>query len=182
MTAANTTTSSTAVQVPPMGRYEIDPQASTVTLRGRHFFGLGRVTGSFAIRRGVIEVADPVSDSRLEVEIDTTTFHTGNPQRDGNVRSARFLDTDRFPVMTFTSGRLDRSGTGATLAGTLTVREADRPVSLLVEQSAVRTGRPRSFVAHATTRIDRVDFGLTAMRGLAGRHFDVALQVVAVAR
>ncbi len=182
MTAPNTTTTTSAVHVPPMGRYEIDPQASTVTLRGRHLFGLGRVTGSFAIRRGVIDVADPIGDSRLEVEIDTTTFHTGNPQRDANVRSARLLDTDRFPMMTFTSGRLDRSGADTTLAGTLTVREIDRPVSLLVEHSAVRPGRPRSFVAHATTRIDRTEFGVTAMRGLAGRHFDVALQVVAVAR
>lgn len=178
--SAPTTTGST-VQIPRPGRYEIDAQASTVTFTGRHLFGLAPVSGTFAIRHGVIDVADPVGDSRVEVQIDTSSFHTGNPQRDGNVRSRRLLDTDRYPLMSFTSGRLDRSDAGTTLAGALTVRDVERPVSLRIDSAAVQLGRPYSFAAHAVTRIDRADFGVTAYRGLAGRHLSLSLQIMAVA-
>ena len=39
-----------------------------------------------------------------------------------------------------------------------------------------------SFVVYATTRIDRTDFGLTAARGMAGRHLDISLRIQGVPR
>jgi polyisoprenoid-binding protein YceI len=48
------------------------------------------------------------------------------------------------------------------------------PVSLSIEQSAVT---PRSFNVHATTRIDRNEFGVTAYRGLAARYLDMTVEV-----
>jgi polyisoprenoid-binding protein YceI len=135
-----------------------------------------------AISQGVVEVADPITDSSVQVEIDTTSFHTGSRHRDGDVRSARFLNAARYPSMTFTSERLDRSNGHWTLTGTLIVRDVARPVSLAIEQSAVQPGTASSFVVYATTRIDRTDFGLTAARGMAGRHLDVSLRILGVHR
>jgi polyisoprenoid-binding protein YceI len=62
---------------------EIDTTCSAVTFRTRHLFGLAPVRGGFAIRTG--------------------SFRTDNGQRDSNVRSARLLDADRYPVITFRS-------------------------------------------------------------------------------
>ena len=50
---------------------------------------------------------------------------------------------------------------GLALEGALTVRNVTMPVSLSIEQCAVT---PRSFNAHASTRIDRNEFGVTAYR------------------
>jgi len=180
MTATNTTDG--IQQIPPIGRYQIDIQRSAVTFKCRHLFGLARVRGTFAIRNGVIDVTDPVADSRVQVQIDTASFHTGNRQRDRDVRSARFLDVGRYPAMTFTSQRLRRSGNPPALTGTLTVRDVARPVTLTIEQSAVQNGMPPSFTTRATTRIDRTEFGLTAAKGMAGRYLDVSLQIRWVAR
>ena len=180
MTTTTTTATDDAVQVPPAGRYRIDRQGSTLTFQSRHLFGLAPVRGTMAIRGGLVEVADPITDSRVQVEIDTTSFHTGSRHRDQDVRSARFLDAARYPSMRFTSARLDRSNGHWTLTGTLTVRDVARPVSLTIEQATVQPGTPRSFVASATTRIDRTDFGLTAANGLAGRHLDISLQILGV--
>lgn len=173
------------VPAPRTGRYEIDPDGSRVEFRTRHLFGLAGVRGSFAIRSGVVDVVDPIAASRIRVEIDTASFHTGNGQRDATVRSARFLDAGRYPTMTFGSDRLD--GDRAALAGMLTVRAVTRPVTL--ERLAVEpagpggvAGGPGSFVARATTRIDRTEFGLTASPGLAGRYLDVSLRVVCLRR
>ena len=137
------TSAEIAVQIPRTGRYEIDPQGSTVAFKGRH---------------------------------------TGNRQRDRDVRSARFLDTDRYPTMAFQSTRLEVSGGGATLRGTLTVRDVARPVSLAIQQCTTRPDMPESLLVRAGTRIDRTDFGLTAARGLAGRYLQVALVILAVHR
>jgi len=136
-------------------------------------FGLAPVRGTFEIRGGTIDIAEPLSRSSIRVEIEATSFQSGNEQRDAHVRSGRFLDAGRYPVMTFTSGELDR----AVINGMLTVRDVTRPVSLSVEEAVTS---PRSFTARATTRIDRTDFGLVAARGLAGRYLDISLEVQCV--
>ena len=180
MTATNTADG--ILQIPQAGRYRVDAQKSDVTFKCRHMFGLATVRGAFAIRHGVLDVTDPITDSSVRVEIDTMSFHTGNKQRDRDVRSARFLATGQYPSMTFTSERLDRSADRPTLTGTLTVRDVARPVILTIEQSAVHNGIPASFATRATVRIDRTEFGITAARGMAGRHLDVSLQILWVAR
>ena len=168
---ADAMSGSPATQATPQpGRYEIDTGRSAVTFRTRHLFGLAPVRGSFAIRTGTIDVAEPLTGSGLHAEVDTASFRTGNEQRDSAVRSARLLDAGHYPVITFTSERMD----GPALLGTLTVRGVARPVTLSIDRSAIT---PRSFTARAATRIDRTEFGVTAYRGLAGRYLDMTVEV-----
>ena len=89
-----------------LGKYDIDTTASTISFRTRHVFGLGPVRGTFTVHSGTVDVCDPVADSRVHVHIDAASFRTGNQRRDANVRSARFLDTDRYPYLTFVAERL----------------------------------------------------------------------------
>jgi polyisoprenoid-binding protein YceI len=164
-------------QAPPLGHYDIDASRSQVTFRTRHMFGLGPVRGTFAVRSGSVDIAEPLADAAVHAEIDAASFSTGNAQRDQTVRSARFLDAGRFPVISFRScGDLSADGgtMGGTMGGTLTVRDVSRPVSLAI--GAVTTDG-RSFTASATVRVDRTEFGLTAMRGLAGRYLDLTVEV-----
>jgi polyisoprenoid-binding protein YceI len=158
------------VTTPQLGRYAIDPSRSGVRFRTRHLFGLGPVRGRLALRSGTVDVAEPVTASGIYAEIDAASFHTRNPPRDSAVRSARFLDAAAHPLITFTSGRLE----GNAITGTLTVRGVTRPVTLTVEQIEVAAG---SFTARATARIDRTEFGVTAMRGLAGRYLTMTVEV-----
>jgi polyisoprenoid-binding protein YceI len=169
--ADGTTSNSPAAQAAPEpGRYEIDTSCSAVAFRTRHLFGLAPVRGSFAIRTGTIDVTQPLTGSSLYAEIDPASFRTGNGQRDSNVCSARLLDAGRYPVITFRSQGIE----GLALTGALTVRNITMPVSLSIEPSAVT---PRSFNVHASTRIDRNEFGVTAYRGLAARYLDMTVEV-----
>ncbi|WP_331446470.1 YceI family protein [Streptomyces xanthochromogenes] len=159
-----------ATAAPALGHYAIDPAASTVEFTTRHVFGLLPVRGTFTIRSGSVDIAEPLGGSGVRAEIGTASFSTGSRQRDRAVRSARFLDSERHPLMTFTGDRVD----GTTVPGTLTVCGVARPVSLRIEESASTTG---GFTALATARIDRTEFGVTASRGMAGRHLTVTLRV-----
>ena len=164
-------------QAPRLGHYEIDTSRSRVTFRTRHMFGLGPVGGTFAIRSGSVDIAEPLADSAVQAEIDAASFRTGNEQRDQSVLSARLLDATRYPVISFRDGHVGADGT--TIRGTLTVREVARPVSLSIGQVTVDG---QSFTASATVRVDRTEFGVTAMRGLAGRYLDLTLEVQCVRR
>ncbi|MFG2813569.1 YceI family protein [Streptomyces sp. NPDC048410] len=158
---------------PRLGRYTIDAASSSITFTTRHVFGLLPVRGTFAIRGGTVDVAEPLAASRLRVEIDSASFSTGNDRRDGEVRSAKFLDTDRHPLITFVSERVDATR----VSGTLTACGVARPASLSVVRAEVRAG---SFTVRATTRVDRTEFGVTASRGMAGRRLDLMLEVTCV--
>jgi len=114
----------------------------------------------------------PGAGPAIYAEIDTASFSTGNPQRDQTVLSARFLDATRFPVITFRDGHV--SADNRTLRGTLPVGEVSRPVTLSLGQVTVIG---RSFTASATLRVDRTEFDLTAMRGLAGRYLNLTAEV-----
>jgi polyisoprenoid-binding protein YceI len=158
------------VTTPKLGRYEIDTTCSTVTFRTRHLFGLAPVRGRFALRAATVDVAEPPTESRVHAEIEAGSFRTGNRPRDTVVRSGRFLDADRHPLMIFDAARCP----GNTITGTLTAHGVTRPVTLTVERLEASPG---SFTARATTRIDRTEFGVTASRGMAGRHLDVVLDI-----
>ena len=156
------------------GRYVIDPASSAVTFRTRHMFGLGRVRGTFAIRGGAVEITGEPGEARCYAEIDAASFRTGNPQRDASVRSARLLDTDHHPVITFEAQRLD--GTG--LDGQLTVRGVIQPAAVAVELTGAAPG---GFTARGTVNVDRTAFGVTAYRGLAARLLDLIVEIRCVA-
>ncbi|HEY2550198.1 MAG TPA: YceI family protein [Streptosporangiaceae bacterium] len=162
-----------AQTAPRLGRYDIDTDASAITFRTRHMFGLAPVRGSLAIRSGTVEIREPPAASSVRAEIDTASFRTGNGQRDSTVRSATFLAVSRHPVMTFTADLVD----GDRVDGTLTVRGVSQPVSLVIGDF---DGSGQSFSANGTTRLDRTSFGLTAMRGLAGRFLDISIRVSCV--
>ena len=157
---------------PQPGHYDIDPGRSRVTFATRHLFGLGRVRGSFAVRGGSADVADPIAASAVYAEIETASFRTKNPARDRSVLSPRFLDPAGHPAIIFQSDRIEAES--HVLTGTLTVRGTTRPVTIAVTRCEASRG---SFTARGTTRIDRTEFGITAARGLAARYLDLTVEI-----
>jgi polyisoprenoid-binding protein YceI len=172
------TTPDIAATTPRLGRYEIDPGRSTLAFRTRHLFGLAPVRGTFAIRGGTVDIAEPFTDSAVHAEIETASFRTRNPQRDASVRARRVLDAEHHPVISFNCESLDSERPGTRdIPGTLTVRGVTRAVRLQVTDVTLAPG---SFTAAATARVDRTEFGVTAYRGLAGRYLDLSMEVQCV--
>ncbi|QPP08896.1 YceI family protein [Streptomyces bathyalis] len=166
--------SRTAPRAPRAGRYEIDTGSSVLEFTTRHVFGLLPVRGTFAIRAGTVDVTEPLAASRIHAEIAAAGFDTGNRSRDAAVRSRRFLDADRHPLITFDADALEETADGARITGTLTASGVSTLVSLTAGECTVT---PRGFTVRATARVDRKDFGVTASPGMAGRHLDVVLRI-----
>jgi polyisoprenoid-binding protein YceI len=182
------TVSSGRLDVPPPGRYRIDPEQSTVTIRTRHLFGLGPVRATLALRDGLIQVTAPPGASTVQASFAASTFQSRNPARDAAVLSPRLLDAEAYSSLSFTSTELvqvrgqvkgraeDREEGQWWLRGELEVRGVTRLVEVRV--IAVEGGST-TLRASAQVSIDRYDFGITAYRGLAARGLTVDLGIIA---
>jgi polyisoprenoid-binding protein YceI len=145
--------------------YKIDPAHSSAQFVVRHMM-VTNVRGGFRSVNGavVFDQANPANSS-IEAVIDAASISTLDEQRDAHLRSADFLDTEKFPTVAFKSTKLEPGGDGEWKAtGELTIHGVTRPVVLKVEGPTSEEKDPWGNVragASATARIKRSDFGLT---------------------
>lgn len=145
--------------------YTIDPAHSSAEFSIRHMM-ITNVRGGFSQVRGTVEF-DPENPATavVNVVIDANTIWTRDEQRDAHLKSADFLEVDKYPTITFKSTRLVLDGEGeATVMGDLTIHGVTKPVTLKVEGPSAEGKDPWGHIrmgASATTRIKRSDFGLT---------------------
>ena len=144
--------------------YRIDPAHSTAQFVVRHMM-ITNVRGAFGKVEGTV-VYDPENpaQSSIEAAIDVASIETRDAQRDAHLKSADFLDADKFPKITFKSSKIEGSGGEFRVSGDLTIHGVTRPVVLQVEGPTPAAKDPWGNTrvgASATTRIKRSDFGLT---------------------
>ena len=118
-----------------------------------------KVRGRFPEVSGTITIDDEPERSHVEVELKVASIDTGNPDRDGHLRSADFFDADTYPTITFRSTNVE-AGTSGTWAvtGDLTVRDVTRPITLQVDfdgANASPIGDERIAFSAATESIAR---------------------------
>lgn len=143
--------------------YSIDPAHTNVGFRIRHM-GVAFVEGEFDTFEGTIAY-DPadVAATRAEVTVQTASIDTDVQQRDDHLRSADFFEVETYPTMTFVSTGVQPTGQHTfRLIGDLTIKGTTKEVVLDVEAAGpipIESGQRVGF--HATTEIDRRDFGIT---------------------
>ena len=164
--------------------WTIGPRYSTIEFNIKNLFFM-KVSGSFSDFSGTVLLdEDDLSRSSVGATIKAASISTGIKRRDAHLRSADFLDADKYPEIRFQSVRVERGRDRDTLrvAVTLTIKDRSREVVLNI----LETDRSRSpqgdEVAYYTalTEIDRFDFGVNYGRGLIGRTIKVTAQVQAI--
>lgn len=151
---------------PALSTWNLDPAHTVVEFSAKHMM-ITTVKGRFGDVKGTITVDARHPDrSHVEVELGTASIDTRVEQRDQHLRSADFLDVERYPTITFRStkveGALAREGEEFTVTGDLTIRDK----TLTVKLDCVYDGRGKDpwggerIAFSAKTRIDRRDFGL----------------------
>ncbi|MFD9093442.1 YceI family protein [Streptomyces collinus] len=118
------------LELPPPGTWLFDPPHTAIRFIAKHV-GMAHVHGRFTRFNGGIRLAPDMAESQVSVRIDASSIATGNKTRDRHLRSADFLDVERYPFIDFTSTRfLYRGGSRWTLNGTLTMHGTSRSVGL----------------------------------------------------
>ena len=145
--------------------YNIDPAHSAAHFSVRHMM-ITNVRGSFGSVKGTVtyDTSNPAA-STIDAVIDTTSINTQEPQRDAHLKSADFLDVEKFPTITFKSKKVvSEASDEQTVTGDLTIHGVTKEVVLKVEGPTAEGKDPwgnSRIGASATTKIKRGDFGLT---------------------
>jgi polyisoprenoid-binding protein YceI len=138
--------------------YKFDQNGSTIAFSVHHLVGTAR--GQFHRFSGTIDVdRDQPEKSSVSARIEVGSIDTGISKRDVHLRSADFFDAQRFPVITFKTRSVKRTGERqGEVAGDLTMHGITRPIILQAQMSQTGDGRSRWNV---TTRpLSRREFGL----------------------
>lgn len=149
----------------PVTLWKIDPAHSSAEFKVKHMM-ISNVKGSIkGITGELTEHATDSSLSSIEATLDVSTLSTGDAQRDGHLKSADFLETEKYPTISFKSTSVQSKGAeGYTVTGDLTLHGVTRPVTLAVEGPTQAHKDPwgnTRIGLEATTKINRKDFGLT---------------------
>jgi polyisoprenoid-binding protein YceI len=147
-----------------MTSWKIDPNHSVVEFKAKHMM-IATVRGQFTKFDGVIEFdIDNPANTSATISIDAASINTGVGDRDNHLRSADFLEVEKYPTLNFVSRRVEVTGDDtAKLIGDLTIRDVTREVVLNVEYAglAVSPYGATQVGFNASTKVNRKDWNLT---------------------
>jgi polyisoprenoid-binding protein YceI len=147
------------------------------TVRGT----LGKVTGNVTLDES------DVTKSSVTATIDATGIDTREAKRDEHLRSPDFLDTKKFPTITFKSTKVEKLDERRfQVTGDLTLRGVTKPAVLTVEGSPTPMQDPfgnTKLGGVVKTKLNRQDFGVAWNKKLdagglvVGDEVDVTIDV-----
>ncbi|MFD7712809.1 YceI family protein [Streptomyces sp. NPDC059785] len=152
------------------GEWVVDPAHSRIGFSVRHAM-VTTVRGAFTEfeSRLYFDGRNPAR-SRAEIALSTASVDTGVEQRDAHLVGRDFLDSARYPRMTFTSTAVHLADRDVyRMTGDLTIRDVTRPVDLELTYIGHVTD-PFGYERvgfDGTTTINRSDWGLTYNARLA---------------
>ena len=166
--------------------WAIDPNHSEVQFKVKHLM-ISNISGTFKLFSGnIISESEDFSDAKIHFELDTSSIHTNQEERDNHLRSPLFLDTQKFAKIIF-EGLLQKKNNRHELTGELTVCAVKKNITMEVEYTGTGKGRFGDIRAgfEISGKINRKDFGLnfnllTETGGLVvgeeiKLHFDIQL-------
>jgi len=139
------------------GGWTLDGAKSSVRLRSKSVWGLAKVNGVFGQVTGAA-VISAAGEATGTITVAAASIDTGVKKRDDHLRSADFFDAAKYPDITFSAASVTLSGDNATVAGTLTVRDQTRPVTI---SGAVSANGTDEISLDAELPVNRSQYGLS---------------------
>ncbi len=168
--------------------WKLDPAHTIVEFSAKHLM-ITTVKGRIPDVKGTIYIDEKnPKNSSVEATLNAASLDTRTEQRDQHLRSADFLEVEKYPEIKFRSTRIQGEGESFKVTGDLTIRDVTKPITLDVELEG-RTKDPwggERVGFSAKGKIDRRDFGLTWNQVLeaggvvVGNDIKISLEVQAV--
>jgi polyisoprenoid-binding protein YceI len=144
--------------------WRIDPSHSQITFSVRHMM-ISNVRGRFENFTGTVEFDEqaPTTRSSVEVQIEAASINTRDERRDAHLKSADFLNAEKYPYLVFKSKRVEAiDAHHGRIIGDLTIRDVAKEVTLDVEYAG-QSKSPWGAISagfEARAKINRKDWGL----------------------
>jgi polyisoprenoid-binding protein YceI len=144
--------------------YTLDPTHTNVLASWNHL-GFAHPSAQFgAVAGTLVYDAEDVAKSRVQVTLPLSGLDSFVPKLDIHLRDADFFDAEKFPVISYTSTRVEDLGGGRLrITGDLTVKDTTRPVVMIAQLNRIGvhplSKRP-SIGFDATATLKRSEFGV----------------------
>ncbi|MDP3658859.1 YceI family protein [Phenylobacterium sp.] len=174
-------TSRDPANVPP-GVYALDSRHASLNMKLAHMGGFSNFAMRFdGLSGGFTYDPANVAATRMTLEIDPKSIHTGVPGFDAELAGPRYFDSARFPKITFVSTRVDAGPAGrGSVTGDLTFMGKTRPVTLDVIFNGVGPGlmgQGTRLGFSGGGAIKRSEFGFTPAAGSAGDEVQLDFEI-----
>jgi polyisoprenoid-binding protein YceI len=161
--------------------WQIDPKHSAAQFSVRHL-GISTVRGWFNKVSGSVQYdAANLGKCSIQATIEAASIDTRIEARDNDLRSPHFFDVEKYPTITFQSKKVEAAGADKLkVTGDLTMHGITKEVVLDVDgpTPAIKDqGGNQRMGASATTRINRMDFGVSGAPGVAGDEITITLDI-----
>lgn len=161
--------------------WQIDPKHTTAQFSVRHL-GISTVRGWFNKVSGSVQY-DPANLAKTSIQatIDAASIDTRVEARDNDLRSPHFFDVEKYPTITFQSKKVEPAGAGKLkVTGDLTMHGVTKEAVLDVDgpSPAIKDQKgDQRMGASATTKINRMDFGVAGAAGVAGDEISITIDI-----
>jgi polyisoprenoid-binding protein YceI len=137
--------------------------------------GFPRTQGQFHAFKGQLSFNfDRPSLSRVAFTVETASIDVGSPSFNGTLSGPAFLNSGRFPVISFQSTSVEKvDDKTARVAGDLTMLGVTQPLQVDVDVRREANGERLGFTARA--RIDRLAFGMNSGYPIISRDVDLVV-------
>lgn len=161
------------------GVWTLDQAHTSIGFAAKHLM-VTKVRGQFGSYESSIEIANDLTESKIEVTLDAASITTGAEDRDQHLRSEDFLNVENYPSIKFVSTDIERDGDVWMVTGDLTILDVTRPVTLEAsyEGAATDPWGNTHIAFEASTKIKREDWGLNWNAALEGGGWLVSKEVV----
>lgn len=146
--------------------WSVDKTHSNLSFTINHL-GINDINGSFTSVDSKISASkDDFSDAVVELTADANSIFTNQAQRDAHLKSADFLDAEKFPTLTFKSKSFKKAkGNHYEVKGDFTMHGVTKPVTLDAVLNGTTThpqSKKQMAGFHVTGKIKRSDFAVGA--------------------
>jgi polyisoprenoid-binding protein YceI len=135
---------------------------------GKHEGGFKKVTGTATLQ------GTDVTTLKIAVEIDVNSMYTDVAKLTGHLKSADFFDVKAYPKANFTSTKVEKSGKGYTVTGSLTLcgktKDLSFPATITAEGGLSLT---------SDFTINRNDWGISYGKGMINDTVSLKVSVKA---
>lgn len=163
--------------------YSFDPNHTNIVWHASHF-GFSSPSGRFGVVEGNIMIDEnDLATSTVDVTIDVAGLVTGIPKFDEHLKSADFLDTEKFPTAHFKSTSVDVTGEKtAKVHGDFTLHGVTKPVTLdvtLNKKGEHPFSKKDTVGFSAMTTLKRSDFGVSMYSPNVSEDVEIAIEAEA---
>jgi polyisoprenoid-binding protein YceI len=163
--------------------YTFDPVHTRASFTVTHLT-ISKVNGTFPLTDTPQTLTIGANDlpAAGTVTFDVNALDTGDDRRNASLKT-QYLESAKYPTMTFVIRKVDGTAQAFTMTGDLTLHGITKPVTLKGAMVGAATIKGKRQIGYsATTTIDRRDFGISfgpILDGSLVAGYDVAIDIEA---